>query len=123
MPPGTRALDPHMTETNDVTSVPTIVLNDGKTIPALGFGVFQVPDDETQEAVSTALKTGYRSIDTAKIYGNEVASAARSPNPASPAKTSTSRQNCGTTTKATTRRLRHSTRASTSWVSSTSTCT
>ncbi|QIP42031.1 oxidoreductase [Rhodococcus erythropolis] len=61
-----------MTETNDVTSVPTIVLNDGKTIPALGFGVFQVPDDETQEAVSTALKTGYRSIDTAKIYGNEV---------------------------------------------------
>ncbi len=72
MPPGPRALDPYMTETNDVTSVPTIVLNDGKTIPALGFGVFQVPDDETQEAVSTALKTGYRSIDTAKIYGNEV---------------------------------------------------
>ncbi|MDI9915168.1 aldo/keto reductase [Rhodococcus sp. IEGM 1379] len=61
-----------MTESQDVTSVPSIVLADGKTIPALGFGVFQVPDDETQEAVSTALKAGYRSIDTAKIYGNEV---------------------------------------------------
>ena len=61
-----------MTESQDVTSVPNIVLADGKTIPALGFGVFQVPDDETQEAVSTALKAGYRSIDTAKIYGNEV---------------------------------------------------
>lgn len=61
-----------MTESQHVTSVPNIVLADGKTIPALGFGVFQVPDDETQEAVSTALKAGYRSIDTAKIYGNEV---------------------------------------------------
>ncbi|WP_424809539.1 aldo/keto reductase [Rhodococcus sp. 27YEA15] len=49
-----------------------MVLNDGKAIPALGFGVFQVPDDETQAAVSSALKAGYRSIDTAKIYGNEV---------------------------------------------------
>lgn len=61
-----------MSESNDVTTVPSIVLNDGKTIPALGFGVFQVPDGETQAAVSAALKAGYRSIDTAKIYGNEV---------------------------------------------------
>lgn len=40
-------------------------------MPQLGFGVFQVPDDETTAAVSTALTAGYRSIDTAAIYGNE----------------------------------------------------
>ncbi len=40
--------------------------------PQLGFGVFQVPDDETTAAVSAALEAGYRSIDTAAIYGNEV---------------------------------------------------
>ncbi|MGC0362614.1 2,5-diketo-D-gluconate reductase A [Rhodococcus sp. 27YEA15] len=72
MPGFPTVLARNMTESNDVTSVPTIVLNDGKAIPALGFGVFQVPDDETQAAVSSALKAGYRSIDTAKIYGNEV---------------------------------------------------
>ena len=60
-----------MTEPQDVTTVPSIVLADGKAIPALGFGVFQVPDDQTRDAVSTALQAGYRSIDTAKIYGNE----------------------------------------------------
>ncbi|OSC55886.1 oxidoreductase, partial [Streptomyces sp. BF-3] len=41
-------------------------------MPQLGFGVFQVPDDETTAAVSAALEAGYRSIDTAAIYGNEV---------------------------------------------------
>jgi 2,5-diketo-D-gluconate reductase A len=50
---------------------PTIVLNDGNVMPALGFGVFQIPEDETYAAVSAALKTGYRGIDTAAIYGNE----------------------------------------------------
>ncbi|MCA1223937.1 aldo/keto reductase [Streptomyces sp. 8L] len=40
-------------------------------MPQLGFGVFQVPDDETTAAVSAALQAGYRSIDTAVIYGNE----------------------------------------------------
>ncbi|WP_370882738.1 aldo/keto reductase [Kineosporia succinea] len=40
-------------------------------MPQLGFGVFQVPDDETQRAVETALAAGYRSIDTAAVYGNE----------------------------------------------------
>ncbi|GAB2442971.1 aldo/keto reductase [Nocardia tengchongensis] len=52
-------------------AIPSITLNDGVEIPQLGFGVFQVPDDETTAAVSTALETGYRSIDTAAIYGNE----------------------------------------------------
>lgn len=49
----------------------SITLNDGTSIPQLGFGVFQVPDDETTAAVSTALDLGYRSIDTAAIYQNE----------------------------------------------------
>jgi 2,5-diketo-D-gluconate reductase A len=40
-------------------------------MPALGFGVFQIPEDDVFAAVGTALKTGYRSIDTAAIYGNE----------------------------------------------------
>ncbi|MFH8837016.1 aldo/keto reductase [Streptomyces sp. NPDC017868] len=51
--------------------IPTVKLNNGVEIPQLGFGVFQVPDDETTAAVSAALEAGYRSIDTAAIYGNE----------------------------------------------------
>lgn len=53
-------------------TVPTVTLNSGTTIPQLGYGVWQVPDDEAQSAVATALEVGYRSIDTAKIYENEV---------------------------------------------------
>src|SRR5579884_4033328 len=40
-------------------------------MPQLGFGVWQVPDDQAAAAVGTALEAGYRSIDTAAIYGNE----------------------------------------------------
>ncbi|MFI1717003.1 aldo/keto reductase [Streptomyces sp. NPDC053513] len=54
-----------------VPTVPTVALNNGVEIPQLGFGVFQVPDDETAAAVTAALEAGYRSIDTAAIYGNE----------------------------------------------------
>lgn len=46
-------------------------LSDGNEIPQLGFGVFQIPNPETQAAVETALEVGYRHIDTAAIYGNE----------------------------------------------------
>lgn len=53
------------------TSVPTVTLNDGRTIPQLGFGVFQVPPAETQKAVEEALAAGYRHIDTAAAYRNE----------------------------------------------------
>ncbi|MFI8907704.1 aldo/keto reductase [Streptomyces albidoflavus] len=53
------------------TPVPTVTLNNGVTMPQLGFGVFQVPDEETTAAVATALESGYRSIDTAAVYGNE----------------------------------------------------
>ncbi|WP_380282701.1 aldo/keto reductase [Kitasatospora purpeofusca] len=54
-----------------VPTVPTVKLNNGVEIPRLGFGVFQVPDDRTTAAVAAALEAGYRSIDTAAIYGNE----------------------------------------------------
>ena len=54
-----------------MSSIPTIVLNNGVRMPQLGFGVFQIPDAETTEAVAAALDAGYRSIDTAAIYGNE----------------------------------------------------
>lgn len=54
-----------------MSTVPTVELNNGVTIPQLGFGVFQVPDDETTAAVNGALEAGYRSIDTAAVYGNE----------------------------------------------------
>lgn len=53
------------------TAVPTITLHDGATIPQLGFGVFQVPPDEAEQVVTTALQAGYRSIDTAAAYQNE----------------------------------------------------
>ncbi|MFV0319277.1 MAG: aldo/keto reductase [Microbacterium sp.] len=51
--------------------IPNITLNDGRTIPQLGYGVFKVAPAETERAVSEALETGYRHIDTAAIYGNE----------------------------------------------------
>jgi len=53
------------------TAIPTITLNNGVEMPQVGFGVFQVPNEETTAAVAAALKAGYRSIDTAAIYGNE----------------------------------------------------
>ncbi len=51
--------------------VTTLTLNNGVTMPALGLGVFQTPPDETRDAVTAALQTGYRHIDTAAAYGNE----------------------------------------------------
>jgi 2,5-diketo-D-gluconate reductase A len=54
-----------------VTSIPSITLNNGQAIPQFGFGVFQVEPKDTAAAVSTALKAGYRHIDTAEMYGNE----------------------------------------------------
>ncbi|MET7537789.1 aldo/keto reductase [Streptomyces sp. NPDC058293] len=54
-----------------VSKVPPIILNNGVEMPQLGFGVWQVPDAEAEKAVATALEAGYRSIDTAAIYGNE----------------------------------------------------
>lgn len=54
-----------------MSTVPSITLNNGVSIPQLGFGVWQVAPDETEAAVSVALEAGYRSVDTASAYGNE----------------------------------------------------
>ena len=54
-----------------MTEVPSITLNDGNAIPQLGFGVYQIPPEETARAVERALEIGYRHIDTAEMYGNE----------------------------------------------------
>lgn len=55
----------------NATEVPALTLHDGVEIPQLGFGVFQIPPDETQEAVEEALGVGYRHLDTAAAYRNE----------------------------------------------------
>jgi 2,5-diketo-D-gluconate reductase A len=49
----------------------SVTLNNGVAMPQLGFGVWQVPDEQAQPAVETAIGVGYRSIDTAKLYRNE----------------------------------------------------
>ncbi len=53
------------------TPLQYVTLNNGLTMPQLGFGVWQVPDDEAYASVKTAIEVGYRSIDTARIYNNE----------------------------------------------------
>ncbi|MFJ9787641.1 aldo/keto reductase [Amycolatopsis sp. NPDC101161] len=53
------------------TDVPAVELNNGVRIPQFGFGVFQIPPEDTAEAVRTALEAGYRHIDTAQMYRNE----------------------------------------------------
>ena len=61
----------HTTSEFDPSIVPTVTLNDGNTIPQLGYGVFKIEPEETEEMVAEALKVGYRHIDTAAAYGNE----------------------------------------------------
>jgi diketogulonate reductase-like aldo/keto reductase len=54
-------------------AIPKVALNNGVQVPQLGFGVFQVPPEQTQRIVEDALEAGYRHIDTAAAYGNEAA--------------------------------------------------
>ena len=54
-------------------ATPTITLNNGVEMPVLGFGVYQIPAEQTEQAVTDALAAGYRSLDTAAAYGNEEA--------------------------------------------------
>ena len=54
-----------------MSTVPSLVMNNGLQIPQLGFGVFLVPPEETKQAVTEALEAGYRLIDTAQGYRNE----------------------------------------------------
>ncbi|MFD7381753.1 aldo/keto reductase [Streptomyces anulatus] len=51
----------------------TVTLNNGVEMPVLGFGVFQIPPEQTEKAVTDALAAGYRLLDTAAVYGNEEA--------------------------------------------------
>jgi 2,5-diketo-D-gluconate reductase A len=60
-----------MSTTRTSNIVPTVALNDGHSIPQLGFGVFQIDPAKTAEAVGIALEVGYRHIDTAEMYRNE----------------------------------------------------
>jgi 2,5-diketo-D-gluconate reductase A len=55
------------------TNVPSVTLNNGVEMPILGFGVYQIPPEDTEQAVEIALEVGYRLIDTAASYGNEEA--------------------------------------------------
>ena len=59
-----------MTSSQTLTS-PVLSLHDGRTIPQLGYGVWQVEDDVAEKVVGEAFRVGYRHIDTAAIYGNE----------------------------------------------------
>ena len=52
-------------------TIPSLRMNDGRSIPQIGFGVWQVPDDVAVDATLTALEAGYRHIDTAAVYENE----------------------------------------------------
>lgn len=54
-----------------MATVPNLTLNDGNSIPQLGFGVFQVPPEDTARITGQAFEAGYRHIDTAQMYGNE----------------------------------------------------
>lgn len=76
--------------------IPTTTLNNGVTMPQLGFGVFQVPDlDDCEAAVTAALKAGYRLIDTATAYQNEEAVGRAIKKVGSSAKTCSLRPNYG----------------------------
>src|SRR5436190_10456672 len=55
------------------TQIPKVTLNNGVEMPILGFGVYQIPSEATEEAVATAFEVGYRLVDTAESYGNEAA--------------------------------------------------
>ena len=55
------------------TNIPSVTLNNGVEMPILGFGVYQIPPEDTEQIVATALEVGYRLIDTAASYGNEEA--------------------------------------------------
>ena len=61
----------HVKKFEEEKNMQTIILNNGVEMPQLGFGVYQIPLEETAEAVYQAIKAGYRLIDTASIYGNE----------------------------------------------------
>ena len=80
--------------------IPGVTLNNGVTIPQLGFGVFQVPPEETQRIVEDALEAGYRHIDTAAAYRNEAGVGAAIAASGIPARNSSSPPSFGTANRA-----------------------
>ena len=111
------------TTVHQTVQVPRLPLNDGRTIPQLGFGVFQIPPAETAEAVTRALEVGYRHIDTAEMYGNEkgVGDAVRARRDR-PRERSSSRASSATPRTGPTTRAAPSTAPSARSASATSTC-
>lgn len=91
------------------------------TIPQLGYGVFQVPDAQTEEVTAAALEIGYRHIDTAAIYGNEAGVGRAIAGSDIPRSELLSPPSCGMTIRATTEHSPLSTPASTSSDSTSST--
>ncbi|GAA2083587.1 aldo/keto reductase [Aeromicrobium halocynthiae] len=67
----TRTLSAPVDEAATSPSPPTVELNDGTTLPQVGYGVFMISADDVREPLAAALDTGYRLIDTAAAYGNE----------------------------------------------------
>lgn len=101
--------------------MPELTLNNGVTIPQLGFGVFQVPAEETQKVVEDALEAGYRHIDTAAAYRNEAGVGAAVAASGIPGKNSSSPPSSATGSKA--RPMTPSSAAATHWALKLSTCT
>src|SRR5690606_8927713 len=58
-------------DTLDGVTSPRLAMNDGRSIPQLGFGVYKIPDATTAGLIETAIDAGYRHIDTASLYENE----------------------------------------------------
>ena len=98
-------------------------LSNGVEIPVLGFGVFQIPADQTEQAILDALETGYRSLDTARSYMNEDAVGGQSRLQAFLATSCSSPRSCGSKTKEKRRQGAPSRPRSLVSNSTTSTCT
>ena len=90
-------------------NVPNVTFNDGRTIPQLGYGVWQVEDEVAEKVVGTALETGYRHVDTAAIYGNEAGVGRAIATSDVLVRISSSPPSCGTPTRATRTPSRRST--------------
>jgi hypothetical protein len=89
-----------MTTNQNTLQAPILELNDGNRIPQLGFGVFEVDPHDTTDAVLHALRTGYRLVDTAAMYGNEAEVAEAIERSGLDRGRSLSPPSCGTTTTA-----------------------
>jgi hypothetical protein len=98
-----------------------VTLNNGVQMPILGFGVFQIPPDQTAQAVSDALAVGYRHLDTAQAYHNEEAVGRAIATSGIPGTSCSSPPSCGSKTAARTAPSepspsRFSGSASTTWI-------